>query len=251
MTKVKICGITNLEDALVATEAGADLLGFIFYEPSPRYVQPELVREIVAGVKGQVAGRRSQVASDRSQMADASDKTGASELKTHNSQLKTPTFVGVFVNASLATTARILDECQLDAVQLHGDEPPEFVNQLQGRAYKALRPQSLPEAESLIQKYLPCSPAPLLPCYLLDAYHPNLYGGTGHVTDWSMAAAVARRYPLMLAGSLTPANVAEAIGVVKPWGVDVSSGVERAKGKKDPDKVRAFVEVVKNLASKT
>jgi phosphoribosylanthranilate isomerase len=85
----------------------------------------------------------------------------------------------------------------------------------------------------------------------LDAYHPNLFGGTGHVTDWSMAAALARRYPLMLAGSLTPANVAEAIAIVRPWGVDVGSGVERAKGQKDHQKVREFVAAVKNLASKT
>ena len=283
MTKVKICGITNLKDALVAAEAGADLLGFIFYEPSPRYISPDLAREIVAGVKEQVArgmwqvpgdrsqvtGDRLQVASGRSQVAGRSEKTGGSELKTQNSKLKTPLFVGVFVNASLATVVRTLDECQLDAAQLHGDEPPEFVSQLQGRTYKAIRPQSLPEADSLIQHYLPCSPlglsrsaersrpsletkpAPLLPCYLLDAYHPNLYGGTGHVTDWSMAANVASRYPIMLAGSLTPANVAEAIGVVKPWGVDVSSGVERAKGQKDHDKVRVFVAAVKNLTSKT
>jgi phosphoribosylanthranilate isomerase len=246
MTKVKICGITNLEDALAAVEAGADLLGFIFYEPSPRYVQPEQVREIVAGVKGQVAGCRSQMTGRSDKTVASEPKTQNSKLKTQNSELKTPTFVGVFVNASLATIARILDECRLDATQLHGDEPPEFVNQLQGRAYKAIRPQSLPEAETLIQQYLPCSPSLLLPCFLLDAYHPNLYGGTGHVTDWSMAAALARRYPLMLAGSLTPANVVEAIGVVNPWGVDVSSGVERAKGQKDHEKVRAFIRAAKS-----
>ncbi len=267
MTKVKICGITNLEDALVAVEAGTDLLGFIFYEPSPRYVSPDLAREIVAGVKEQVAGHRwqvaggkgqvargrSQVTGDKSQVVGDSEKIIASKLQTHNSQFtihnsqfKTPTFVGVFVNASLATVVRILDECQLDAAQLHGDEPPEFVNQLQGRVYKAIRPQSLPEADSLIQHYLPCPSAPLLPCYLLDAYHPNLFGGTGHVTDWSMAAKVASRYPIMLAGSLTPANVVEAIRVVKPWGVDVSSGVERTKGQKDHDKVRVFIRAAKS-----
>jgi phosphoribosylanthranilate isomerase len=86
-----------------------------------------------------------------------------------------------------------------------------------------------------------------LPTLLLDAYHPTLYGGTGHVTDWAMAASIAQRYPIMLAGSLTPENVAEAVRVVRPWGVDVSSGVEREKGKKDHEKVRAFVEAVKNV----
>ncbi len=214
MTKVKICGITNLEDALATVEAGADLLGFIFYEPSPRYVAPEVVREIVAIIRG-----------------------GSS-----------PQFVGVFVNAPLETVAHVLTCCQLDAVQLHGEEPPEFVHHFQGRAFKALRPQSQLEAEALIQKYHPpnhLTNQPFLPPFLLDAYHPTLYGGTGQVTDWTMAANIARRYPIMLAGSLTPANVAEAIQAVHPWGVDVSSGVERAKGRKDHAKVRAFIEAVK------
>ncbi|MBI1881896.1 MAG: phosphoribosylanthranilate isomerase, partial [Chloroflexi bacterium] len=98
---------------------------------------------------------------------------------------------------------------------------------------------------------LPCSSAPLLPCWLLDAYHPTLYGGTGHVTDWSMAANIAWRYPVMLAGSLTPENVGEAVQVVQPWGVDVSSGVEREKGKKDQEKVRSFIEAVKSVKRKT
>jgi phosphoribosylanthranilate isomerase len=225
MTNVKICGITNLEDATVAVEAGADLLGFIFYEPSPRYVRPEAVGEIVVGVRSFI-----------------SDKPAGSQFKTEHLKLKTPTFVGVFVNAAIETVARILDECQLDAAQLHGDESPEFVKQFHGRAYKALRPQSLEEAETLIKTYQPTSqPANKLPDFLIDAYHPTLYGGTGHVTDWTMAASLAGHYRIMLAGSLTPDNVAEAIEAVKPWGVDVSSGVEREKGKKDHGKVREFI----------
>jgi phosphoribosylanthranilate isomerase len=126
MTKVKICGITNLEDALVAVEAGADLLGFIFYEPSPRYVGLEMVREIVAGGRGQVAKGTPHV-----------------------------TFIGVFVNTPLDTVAHILDFCQLDAAQLHGEESPRFVRHFQGRAFKALRPQSQEEAETLVEKYKP------------------------------------------------------------------------------------------------
>jgi phosphoribosylanthranilate isomerase len=242
MTKVKICGITNLEDALVAIEAGADLLGFIFYEPSPRYVAPKMVREIVAAIKNRGAD---------SEEREAIAKNHAPRSTLH----ALPLFVGVFVNASLATITRILDDCQLDAAQLHGDEPPDMLAQLNGRAYKAIRPQSQQEAEELIQKYLPpaCSSFILHPSslILLDAYHPTLYGGTGHVSDWSLAADIARRYPTMLAGSLTPTNVAEAIRAVRPWGVDVSSGVEAAKGKKDHDKVRAFVTAAKNLARKT
>ena len=232
MTKVKICGITNLEDALVAVEAGADLLGFIFYEPSPRYVRPEVARAIVT----ELPRVRYQVSGDTGQAGQA-ERSGP------------PLFVGVFVNASAATVSRVLDECHLDAAQLHGDEPPAFLNQLQGRAYKAIRPQSLFEADILAQKYLPpaCSSFILHPSslILLDAYHPTLYGGTGHVTDWTMAATLARRYPIMLAGSLTPANVAEAVRAVRPWSVDVSSGVEREKGRKDHQKVREFVRAAK------
>ncbi|HXV99169.1 MAG TPA: phosphoribosylanthranilate isomerase [Anaerolineae bacterium] len=233
MTKIKICGITNLKDALVAVEAGADLLGFIFYEPSPRYITPEAVKEIVSGVRGRVSG-------------DGGRETRGGDYRVAvGSRRSAVGFVGVFVNTPLETVAQILDFCQLDAAQLHGEESPEFVSHFGGRAFKAIRPQSQEEAERLIQKYLTCSPAPLLPCLLLDAYHPHLYGGTGHVTDWALAASIARRYPIMLAGSLTPANVAEAIRVVQPWGVDVSSGVEAEKGKKDHDKVRRFVEVVR------
>lgn len=236
MTKVKICGITNLEDARVAVEAGADLLGFIFYEPSPRYVSPEIVREIVAGL--QVAGRGAEELERKGATQATNDQPG-------------PLFVGVFVNSPLETVQNILDFCRLDAAQLHGEELPEFVNAFNGRAYKAIRPQSLTEAEGLIQTYQPThprTPAPPLPRVLLDAYHPTLYGGTGRATDWTLAAAVARRYPIMLAGSLTVENVAEAVRAVQPWGVDVSSGVEAVKGKKDHEKVRRFVEVVKNIA---
>lgn len=222
MTRVKICGMTNLEDAQVAVEAGADLVGFIFYEPSPRYVSPETVREIVA--------RLSLAAPEASEAF--------------------PLFVGVFVNESVERVRQIVDYCRLDAVQLHGDESPEVVAQFNGLAYKALRPKSPDEADSLIEEFTlsPHLQSPIanhLPALLLDAYHPSLYGGTGHVTDWGMAAKVARRYSIMLAGSLTPANVVEAIRAVEPWGVDVSSGVELSKGKKDHGKVRAFVEAVK------
>jgi len=230
VTNVKICGITNYEDAFAATEAGADLLGFIFYEPSPRFVRPELVREIVSVIRNGAA---------ESEQRDATANNNA-----------LPQFVGVFVNASLDTVTRTLDDCRLDLAQLHGDEPPALVAQLRDRAYKALRPQSPEEAGSLIQTYHPTSPLPT-PTFLIDAYHPALYGGTGQVSDWRMAASVARRYPTMLAGSLTPANVAQAIRAVTPWGVDVSSGVERERGQKDHQKVRAFVKAAKFLTSET
>ena len=245
MTYIKICGITNLEDALVAVEAGADLLGFIFYEPSPRYVAPEAVKEIVSSVKCQVSsdGRR--------ETGDGGQKMRDSGLRSPVSGHALPSFVGVFVNASLDGVTQILDFCQLDAAQLHGEESPEFVNHFQGQAFKALRPQSQEEAEALIQQYQSSNPpifqSSNLPTLLLDAYHPTLYGGTGHVIDWTLAASIAQRYSIMLAGSLTPTNVSEAIQAVKPWGVDVSSGVEAEKGRKDHEKVRAFVKAVRNV----
>ncbi len=214
MTKIKICGITNLEDALVAAQADADLLGFIFYEASPRYVAVSTVKAIVLEIKALV---------------------------------HPPICVGVFVNAPLEMVEQTLDFCQLDVAQLHGEESSEFVHYFQGRAYKAIRPQSLAEAETLSQQYCLISPTPQLPALLLDAYHPHLYGGTGHVTDWTMAANIAHHYPIMLAGSLTPDNVGQAVQLVRPWGIDVSSGVESVKGKKDHAKIKMFIENIRRF----
>jgi len=229
MTKVKICGITNLKDAEMAVEAGADLLGFIFYEPSPRYVSPEEVKKIVSSFGFPVS--------------DSDNLT----LENLNSK---PLFVGVFVNSPLAEVEQILDFCNLNAAQFHGEESPEFLVHFKGRSYKALRPKSREEVETAIENYqlsIINDQSPNLPACLLDAYHPTLYGGTGHVTDWSMAANIARQYSIMLAGSLTPDNVAEAIDAVCPWGVDVSSGVEKEKGKKDHKKIREFIKTAKRV----
>jgi len=221
MTQIKICGLTNLEDALHAAHAGADLLGFIFYAPSPRYLTPETAQNIIMAIR----------------------------------QLpRPPRCVGVFVNETAETMLQIMTFCGLNLLQLHGEEPPALVNQFQGRAYKAIRPSSLAEAKRLVAHYIPIppvslcpdSPPPLYPDILLDAYHPTLYGGTGEVTDWGMAAEIAAEYPVMLAGSLTAENVGAAIQAVQPWGVDVSSGVEATKGKKDPAKVTQFIQIIRN-----
>lgn len=213
-TNVKICGLTNVNDARVAAEAGADLLGFIFHSPSPRYLSPETARDIITALRTEFA--------------------------------QAPLCVGVFVNRSLEEVQHILNLCQLDAAQLHGEEPPHHLTALAGRAYKAFRPQSLADAEAQIAPYDAATTRHnTLPQFLIDAYHPTLYGGTGRVTDWTMAAAVAQRHPIMLAGSLTPDNIAEAIQTVQPWGVDVSSGVEQSKGQKDHAKLRAFIQHAK------
>ncbi len=216
MTYVKICGITNLEDALVAVAAGADLLGFIFYPPSPRYVAPAVVAEIVAALRAR--------------------PVGAHRVQT----------VGVFVDTSPAEIGDVLRGTGLDLAQLSGGEPPHSLELLERRAFKALRPGSRAEAEADAEWYADLGPAEG-PELLLDTYRPQSFGGTGEVGDWQMAAALAARYRLLLAGGLTPKNVQAAVRQVRPWGVDVSSGVEAAPGRKDHEKVRAFIQHVKSV----
>jgi len=222
---VKICGITNLADARVAVEADADLLGFIFYPKSPRYVAPETVAEIVREIRD-----------------------WRLEIGNRDANLPSPIpkFVGVFVNESTARINEILTLAQLDYAQLHGNETPAMLTQLAGRAYKALRPASAEEAVVGADQFARLGPVDG-PRVMIDAYDPNLYGGTGKTADWHVAAALARRYPgILLAGSLTAENVATAMQMVQPWGVDVSSGVEAAPGRKDHAKVQAFVQAAKN-----
>ncbi len=214
MIKVKICGITNADDAWGAIEAGADLLGFNFYARSPRYIAPEKARAIVTEIRA--SGSR-------------------------------PLLVGVFVNSPLEEVRAILEIAQIDLAQLHGDEPVQVVEQLNGRGFKALRPTSAAEAEIDAEWFAPYGPnAPVL---LIDAYRKDQYGGTGHTADWSIATKLAQRYPILLAGGLTPDNISEAIRQVKPWGVDVASGVEAAPGQKDREKMKLLVERVRCTAS--
>jgi phosphoribosylanthranilate isomerase len=205
MTIVKICGVRTLEDALAAVDAGADMLGFNFYPPSPRYIDPAACAELVA------------------QMSVA--------------RVRFPQLVGVFVNEAPDTIRRILDTCGLDVAQLSGDEPAGDLRQLEGRAFKAIRPRHAVEADELARRYANAEP----PALLLDASHTGLYGGSGAVADWGVAAELAARLPLMLAGGLTPDNVAEAVAAGRPWGVDVASGVESAPGVKDATKMSEFV----------
>lgn len=215
MVRVKICGLTNLADALAAADAGADFLGFIFYAGSKRAVAPADVEKMAAALRG----------------------------RGH-----CPVLVGVFVNESADTVAQLLDNCRLDLAQLSGDEPPRLVGDpaspLYGRAYKAIRPQSYAEAEADAEWYQPPERRhPLLPDLMLDAYHPSLYGGTGQTGDWRLAERLAARVPrLALAGGLTPVNVGVAIAQAQPWLVDVAGGVEASPGRKDQAAVRRFIE---------
>ena len=204
--KIKICGITNLGDALSAIDAGADLLGFNFYQKSPRYISPEACAEI------------------------------QSSILNHQSSILT---VGVFVNSPAGEIVSILDQCGLELAQLSGDESTETLAVLGERAFKALRLQQ-PEMAAKAVASLPARFTP--PACLVDAYRPGEYGGTGQTADWGLAAGLASRVPILLAGGLTPENVAAAIRQVHPWGVDVASGVEASPERKDPYKVRQFIQ---------
>lgn len=205
---IKICGITTPEDALRATDLGATHLGLNFYAGSPRAVSFFQAQAISRAVR---------------------------------LRQQPPVLVGVFVNEDPSVIQAALDYAFLDLAQLSGDEPPDVFEALAGRAYRAYR---LAPGEHLTPAQLRAEP----PALLLDAHVKGHYGGTGHTTDWPTAATLARQYPLFLAGGLTPANVAEAIETVQPWGVDVASGVESAPGVKDLEKLTAFIAAVQRVS---
>jgi phosphoribosylanthranilate isomerase len=148
------------------------------------------------------------------------------------------TYVGVFVNASVEEIRATIETCALTLAQLHGDETPGMVQSLDGKAFKAFR--GVPESPSAFVR----DGAPM---FLVDASVKEAYGGTGITADWASAAKLARQYSFLLAGGLTPENVTQAVRRVRPWGVDVASGVESSPGVKDPVKMRAFVQAVKSL----
>lgn len=218
--KVKICGITTFEDAWAAAEAGADLLGFNFYKKSPRYITPEAAQPLCDSLRAQL---------------------GAA----------CPVLVGVFVNEVVGLISAITRKVGLNAAQLSGDESDDLLRELHGIGFKAIRPMNLAQALDDTQYFSPHFPAnPLLPSLLLDAYHPQLYGGTGEQASVEVAIAVRSQVPrLMLAGGLTPENVAERTAAVQPWGVDVASGVEveGQPGVKDAAKMRDFIQAAKSV----
>lgn len=201
---IKICGLTTLEQALAAIEAGADMLGFNFYPPSPRFITPAACARI---------------------------------MREMRKQGYAPLTVGVFVNTPPAQIRAILDQCQLDLAQLAGDEPPQDLRDLGDAAFKAVRPASQDEAMQALADYGRSIP----PALLLDARVPGSYGGSGVLANWEIAHHLARQAPILLAGGLTPANVGAAIRAVQPWGVDAASGVESSPGVKDRALMTAFV----------
>ena len=204
MTKVKICGITNPEDARHAVECGADMLGFNFYSDSKRYVEPTVARDIVAGLQG------SGVVS-----------------------------VGVFVNAELAEIVQTAKDVGLDGIQLHGDESPELVTSIMNSLPGLLTVKALRVGEEVALK---AAAAYAVNHLLLDGNAGAAFGGAGETFDWELARGIEG---VILAGGLTPQNVAVAIRTLRPHAVDVASGVESSPRKKDPEKVAAFIKAAK------
>lgn len=204
MTHVKICGLTNIEDARHAATCGADMLGFIFAE-SPRRVAPDRVREILETLRAE--------------------------------GLDYPTPVGVFVNVPEGDVIGTCLECGIGTAQLSGDESPDFCRLLTRMGIAVIKAFHIRDATSIQTMYT----YDAVDYFLCDTFDPRRAGGTGRTFDHSLIEGLSEKFQTILAGGLTPDNVAEAVAVVKPWGVDVASGVEAAKGKKDPAKVEAFI----------
>ena len=204
MTRVKVCGVTNVDDALLATEHGAWAVGLIFHEPSPRACELPAAEDI---------GRR---------------------LKREE-----PEVVGVFVNRPLDEVVAIADACALSMLQLHGDEGPAYCDEAARRTgckvMKAVQVRSKASLTALRAFHVGY--------HLVDAHHPDLRGGTGETFDWDLVGK-RRKIPLVLSGGLTPENVGEAIALTRPFAVDSASGTEAEPGRKDPAKVEAFFRAV-------
>jgi phosphoribosylanthranilate isomerase len=219
MTYIKICGIKSGEDALAAAEAGADFIGVVF-ATSPRQVTP----------------------------ADAEKIT--SSLKKNKTKAKT---VGVFVNERMPTVRNITDTCRLDWVQLSGDESWEYCAELARPVIKVVKFKRNEQAE-IINRQLYEGKKTMgknRHIFLLDTATPDKYGGTGMTFDWNLAKPITEQFQVIIAGGLNPGNVGRAIKIIKPWGVDVSTGVE-TKGAKDMKKVIKFIEAVREAdASQT
>jgi phosphoribosylanthranilate isomerase len=200
--KVKICGITNIDDALAAVDFGADALGFVFFKGSPRHISHNQASKIIRRLPSFV------------------------------------TAIGVFFNEKPDQLEKALAITGIDVVQFHGDEPPEMCD-IPRRVIKAIRVKNLESLDPLIHYRDKVS------AFLLDTFAPDVCGGTGQIFNWDIATYAKQFGRIILAGGLTPANVAAAIEHVRPYGVDVSSGVESQKCKKDHKKMKAFIDKAK------
>jgi len=202
--RIKVCGMTRVEDVRQAVRLGADAIGFVLWDGSPRAISLEAAARIAATIPPFIAR------------------------------------VGVFVNASPAEVERAVREVGLDAVQLHGDEVVDAYRHVRARLIRAVAPNTERDVDDARQ--LPADVG-----LLIDAHDPDKRGGTGRVASWTHAAALARSRPVILAGGLTAGNVADAIAAVKPWAVDVSSGVEDAPGIKSVQRLEEFFAATRSL----
>ena len=203
MTRIKICGITNLDDGLEAIAAGVDALGFVFVPNTPRYITPSQAKLVIKQLPPFI------------------------------------TNVGLFVDSEIDEIEDIVNHCKLDAVQLHGNESPEMCSQisLQTKVIKSFHvKKELQVLRNEIANYR-------VAAYLLDTFIKGKAGGTGQTFDWRIAEGLSQR--IILAGGLTPDNIGTAIAQLQPYGVDVSSGVEKSPGKKDTNKIHSFVRQVR------
>ena len=203
MTRIKICGITNLDDGLEAIAAGVDALGFVFVPNTPRYITPSQAKLVIKQLPPFI------------------------------------TNVGLFVDSEIDEIEDIVNHCKLDAVQLHGNESPEMCSQisLQTKVIKSFHiKKELQVLRNEIENYR-------VDAYLLDTFIKGKAGGTGQTFDWRIAEGISQR--IILAGGLTPDNIGTAIAQLQPYGVDVSSGVEKSPGKKDTNKIHSFVRQVR------
>lgn len=201
--RTKICGLTRPEDVASAVEAGADALGFVFYEPSPRSVDVEQAKELIKSVPAFV------------------------------------TTVALFVDPSVELVEQVIAECQIDLLQFHGEETPEFCQQFSRPYMKAVRVKNTEDIEKADQIYTDAK------ALLLDAYVENIPGGTGKTFDWSLVPSKLTK-PWILAGGLSVENVKSSILQTQPYAVDVSGGVEAAKGIKSADKIQQFISEVRS-----
>ena len=202
MIHVKICGVTSFNDAIMAANYGASALGFIFYEKSPRYINPEILKMWISNVPSSVKK------------------------------------VGVFVNKDVDKVNKIAEELNLDIVQLHGDESPEYCNQMIRPVIKVFRVNNKFDS-IMLNNYQVAT-------FLFDTYNKENHGGTGESFDWQSILQLNTEIPVILSGGLNADNVLEGIEVVKPSAVDVNSGVEAAPGKKDEEKIKNLFTILKN-----